>query len=116
MIFNTVLNCCAFSAYTSDEEKKRALTIAVSLFNDMKRYDFVEADAISYGSLIKCLGNLVPFGDARNKMASDVFVKCTEQGLVNGLVFDEIRRAVPGRVMAKLLEEPLQNKRHRKPF
>lgn len=116
MIFNTVLNCCAFSAYTDDEEKKKAITIAVSLFNDMKKYDFVEADAISYGSLIKCIGNLVPFGNARNKMASEIFVKCRDKGLVNGLVFDEIRRALPGNALAKLLEEPLKKKRYRKPF
>jgi hypothetical protein len=48
-------------------------------------------------------------------MASDVFTKCANEGLVNRLVFDEIRRAVPGKVLAKLLSEA-RAKRQNKPF
>lgn len=109
--YNTVLNACAFSAFTSDKEKKKALSIAVTLFNEMQKSTLVTPDAITYGMLIKCIANLVPKGSIRNKMASELFIKCRDDGLVNGLVFDEIRRAVPGNAMTKLLDGALHQKR-----
>jgi len=113
--YNTVLNACAFSAFTSDKEKKKALSIAITLFNEMQNSEIVTPDAITYGMLIKCIANLVPKGNIRNKMASELFIKCKDRGLVNGLVFDEIRRAVPGNDMAKLLGGALHQK-HKKPL
>ena len=67
-------------------------------------------------SLIKCITNLVPSGEVRNKMASDIFIKCRNEGLVNGLVFDEIRRAVPGKVMATLFSEAIKSRQRKKKF
>ena len=101
--YNTVFNACAFSAFTADAEKKRALQIAITAFKTMQQSGLVKPDAITYGMMIKCIANLVPHGKVRNKMASDLFDNCRQGGLVNGLVFDEIRRAVPGNVLANLL-------------
>ena len=116
--YNTVLNACAFSAYTPEKEKKQALSIAVKIFDDMKSSTIVNPDAITYGMLIKCFANLVPQGKIRNKMASEIFTKCTEEGLVNGLVFDEIRRAVSSNAMKLLLRDAhtLQHSRRKKPL
>mmetsp|Transcript_25010 Transcript_25010/g.28937 ORF Transcript_25010/g.28937 Transcript_25010/m.28937 type:complete len:694 (-) Transcript_25010:22-2103(-) len=116
MSYNTVLNCCAFSAFAKDNEKKKALSIAVSVFTELKQSTIVKPDAVSYGTLIKCISNLVPKGQVRNKMASDIFIKCTEEGLVNGLVFDEIKRAVPSNVTTKLLSKPIKSRRKKKPL
>lgn len=103
--YNTVLNACAFSAFTDNSEKKKALSIAIRLFNEMQKSTIVRPDAVTYGMLIKCIANLVPKGTVRNNMASEIFRKCIENGLVNGLVFDEIRRALPGRVLSTLLKD-----------
>ena len=113
--YNTVFNACAFSAFTKEEEKKQALSIAINLFKEMHQSELVKPDAITYGMLIKCIANLVPRGPVRNKMSTDLFNKCKNEGLVNGLVFDEIRRAVPGNKMSDLLGEVIQKKR-RKPL
>lgn len=113
--YNTVFNACAFSAFTAEDEKKRALQIAVIAFNEMKSSDLVKPDAISYGMMIKCVANLVPQGKIRNKMASDLFDSCRKEGLVNGLVFDEIRRAVPGNILANLMAGTVMMKQ-RKPW
>ena len=85
-----VLNACAFSAKTDDEQKKKALAIAVSLFKQMQNNsdDSVKPDTVTYGMLLKCIANLIPQGDVRSRMASNVFVKCYHDGLVNALVFD----------------------------
>lgn len=107
--YNTVFNACAFSAFTPDAEKKQALKIAVNLFNEMQKSD-VKPDAITYGMMIKCIANLMPRGKIRNRMASDLFNKCKAEGLVNGLVFDEIRRAVPGAVISELLQDVFRKK------
>jgi PPR repeat. len=111
--YNTVLNACAFSAFTQDHERKQALSLAVRLFNEMQKSTIVRPDAVTYGMLLKCIANLVPKGKIRNNMASDVFRKCIDNGLVNGLVFDEIRRALPGRLLSALLKDA-QNARHGK--
>lgn len=103
--YNTVLNACAFSAFTEENEKKNALSIAVRLFNEMQKSSIVKPDAVTYGMLLKCIANLVPKGKVRNNMASEVFLKCIENGLVNGLVFDEIRRALPNRALSGLLKD-----------
>ncbi len=116
LIYNTVFNCCAFSAHTEAEERKKAISIAIKLFHEMIQANITPPDAVTYGTLIKCISNLVPFGEVRNKMASDIFSKCANSGLVNGLVFDEIRRAVPGKVLAQLLHEPMRPSMQRKSF
>jgi hypothetical protein len=113
---NTVLNACAFSAYTPDEEKKKALSIAVNIFNEMRKSDLVHPDAVTYGNMLKCISNLVPKGEVRNKMAIDLFTKCREEGLVNALVFDEIRRAVPIEVLSDILSAAMKRRRGKKLF
>ncbi len=113
--YNTVLNACAFSAFTEATEKKQAMRIAVNLFNEMQKSD-IKPDAITYGMMIKCIANLMPRGEVRNKMASGLFNNAKEKGLVNGLVFDEIRRAIPGANMGGLLKDCFRNNKKRKPL
>mmetsp|Transcript_6082 Transcript_6082/g.15127 ORF Transcript_6082/g.15127 Transcript_6082/m.15127 type:complete len:773 (-) Transcript_6082:127-2445(-) len=116
--YNTVLNACAFSALgTSEEERREAMTIAVRTFGSMdssypsrfsSKYASVAPDTVTYGNMLKCIANLVPKGDVRNSMAIKVFNKCCDDGLVGPLVWNEIRRAVP----MKLLHDTLGLKRH----
>ena len=116
--YNTVLNACAFSALgTSEEERREAMTIAVRTFGSMdssypsrysSKYAGVAPDTVTYGNMLKCIANLVPKGDVRNSMAITVFNKCCDDGLVGPLVWNEVRRAVP----MKLLHDTLGLKRH----
>lgn len=93
--FNTVLNACAFSSLgTSKEERREALQIAVSTYKEMQE-EGIDSDTVTYGNMIKCLGNLMPKGDIRTRMALKVFERCCEEGLVGKLVWNEIRRVVP---------------------
>lgn len=110
--YNTVLNACAFSARgTSEEEQREALKIAVGTFASMSTSSTmttrsnsdtsykVRRDTVSYGNMLKCIANLIPHGDVRNRMALQVFRHCCEEGLVGSLVWNEIRRAVPTKVL-----------------
>jgi hypothetical protein len=112
--FNTVLNACAFSALgTSSEERREALKIAVKTFSSMSMLslshssrDAISRDTITYGNMLKCFANLMPPGDVRNRMALQIFQECCDEGLVGFLVWNEVRRAVP----VKLLQEACQLK------
>ncbi|KAL3918191.1 MAG: hypothetical protein SGILL_004355 [Bacillariaceae sp.] len=98
--YNTVLNACAFSMQAPTEEQREALKIAVRTFASMPN-ERIRRDTVTYGTMLKCFANLVPRGDVRNRMALQVFQESCEEGLVGVLVWNEIRRAVP----PKLLQE-----------
>jgi hypothetical protein len=65
------------------------------------RTEDIAPDTVSYGNLIKCFANLMPQGKARNDMSMQVFQKCCKEGLVGELVWNEIRRAVPPRLLSE---------------
>jgi hypothetical protein len=98
--YNTVLNACAFSMKAPIKEQREALKIAVHIFASMPEQR-IRRDTVTYGTMLKCFANLIPRGDVRNRMAIQVFQECCEEGMVGHLVWNEIRRAVP----PKLLQE-----------
>jgi hypothetical protein len=91
----------AFSALgTTEQEQRDALKVAVQTFSLMRKED-IAPDTVSYGNLIKCFANLMPQGKARNDMTMQVFKKCCEEGLVGELVWNEVRRAVPPKLLSE---------------
>lgn len=102
--YNTVLNACAFSARGGPDERRKALSVAVETFNELRRGQFgLSPDAVSYGNMLKCCANLMPPGSYRTKMASQLFTSCCNDGLVGGMCLDEIRRCLPPREFMQLL-------------
>lgn len=102
--YNAVLNAAAFSAQnTSSDQQKAALQIAVSTFTKLRQHPRLKPDTISYGNLLKCCANLVPQGKTRNEMALQIFTKCCEDGMVGDLAWNEVRRAVPPRLLSGIL-------------
>mmetsp|Transcript_29617 Transcript_29617/g.54654 ORF Transcript_29617/g.54654 Transcript_29617/m.54654 type:complete len:152 (+) Transcript_29617:2-457(+) len=71
----------------------------------MRQGKYVSPDAVSYGNMLKCCANLMPPGEQRNAMASRLFKKCCDEGLVGGMCLDEIRRCVPPRAFLPLLAD-----------
>jgi len=114
--FNTVLNACAFSAKADEAERRQALAVSVEIFNIMRQGNYVSPDALSYGNMLKCCANLMPPGEQRNAMASRLFESCANEGLVGGMVLDEIRRCIPPRAFFPLLadlgyDKPIRNRK-----
>jgi len=95
--FNAVLNACAFS----QSMKREALQIAVTTFKELPQYD--KRDTISYGNLLKCCTNLMPQSKAGIDMALQIFDSCCKDGLVGDLVWNEVRKVVPSRDLARKL-------------
>ena len=116
--YNTVLNACAFSAmHTPEQERREAIQIAVETYKGMSSRAssfrmrgndrIVSRDTVTYGLMLKSIANLMPKGNARSRMALQIFRECCDDGLVGFLVWNEVRRAVP----SKLLDETYRLKR-----
>mmetsp|Transcript_107625 Transcript_107625/g.219663 ORF Transcript_107625/g.219663 Transcript_107625/m.219663 type:complete len:235 (+) Transcript_107625:1-705(+) len=118
--YNTVLNACAFSALkTPEEERREAIKIAVDTYKVMSSRITSESfkrkggaivasrDPVTYGLMLKCIANLMPKGTVRSRMALQIFQECCDDGLVGFLAWNEIRRAVP----SKVLQEAFRLKR-----
>jgi len=118
--YNTVLNACAFSALrTPEEEKREAIRIAVDIYKAMSSRrslssfrrkgngSIVARDTVTYGIMLKSIANLMPFGTVRNQMALQIFQECCNDGLVGFMAWNEVRRAVP----IKILQEACMFKR-----
>ena len=107
--FNAVLNACAFSAIgTTQEEQREELQIAVTTYKTMSSSSSngstgVYPDTVTYGNMLKCFANLMPRGATRSKMSLQVFQKCCNEGLVGPLVWKEVKRAVPYKVLEDVL-------------
>lgn len=109
MTYNSVLNACAFSAMADSEEQKQALKVALTTFQELSSPQHkVKADSITYGTLLKCMANLIPKGNpSRIKMSCDLFEKCCNEGLVGEMVWNEFRRAVSRKILIQTLKNKL---------
>mmetsp|Transcript_54946 Transcript_54946/g.164578 ORF Transcript_54946/g.164578 Transcript_54946/m.164578 type:complete len:728 (-) Transcript_54946:135-2318(-) len=106
--YNAVLNACALSANDPNpDERKRALEVSVSTFRACRQSSSAATgggirsrpDAVTYGTMLKCVSNLVPPGQTRDGMASSLFGRCRDDGLVSTMVLGQLRRAAsPGAV------------------
>ena len=114
--YNAVLNACAFSAMASDEERKHALTVALRTFQEMQQSSSessmksgqrsIKADSITYGTLLKCMANLIPVGNpSRTKMSCNLFEKCCAEGLVGEMAWNEFRRSVSKKTLVQTLSK-----------
>ncbi|VEU39803.1 unnamed protein product [Pseudo-nitzschia multistriata] len=110
--YNTVLNACAFSALkTPEQERRDAIRIAVDIYRAMSsRIDLasfrrkgngsiVARDSVTYGLMLKCIANLMPKGKVRSQMALQIFRDCLDDGLVGFMAWNEVRRAVPSKII-----------------
>ena len=113
--FNAVLNTCAFAAFDKNNDmadldtRKTALRVAVSTFSELRKQRGIQPDTISYGNMLKCCSNLMPVGTARTDLAKKVFELCCADGLVGEMVWNEVRRSIPYKVIA---QEILPRKYH----
>ena len=100
----------------SDEERKDALRIAVQTFQELVTTEGIDADSISFGTMLKAIANLVPLSsmDTRNQLASKIFERCANSGYVNDLVLKEFQRCVSKDYLMEVLGDSSRADRRRK--
>lgn len=66
--------------YTVETEKKKTISVAIASFNEMVKSKITPPDTVTYGTLIKFIVNIVPLVEVRNKITSNIFIKCSNEG------------------------------------
>ena len=90
IIYNSVLNACAFTI-GDFEEQSRAIEIANSMLMGLDESPYGRPDHITYGTYLKVIANQMEPSPARNEVAATVFQKCARDGMVGGMVLRQLR-------------------------
>jgi len=107
MSYNTLLNACAYSSFGDDDEKKKALILALEIFEEMRNSRIVQPDSVTYCNLLRACSNLLSneFSiSKREKTAVLLFQECSKQGLVDESVLKELKRAVSKPVLLRTMK------------
>jgi hypothetical protein len=106
--YNAVLLACSESASVSQdgEERKDALKLAVTIFNDLRsaNQNGCELDHVSFGNMLRCSKLLPDDSSHRDELIKSVFQLCCERGFVNqfilrdlyGVALEELRQELLG--------------------
>ena len=91
IIYNAVLNACAFSSNDDEDTQQRAMEIAHQTFKELRQIPNIDPDEVSYGTFIKACANLMPHGSTvRDTVVEALFRKCCEDGLVGEMVIRQM--------------------------
>merc|ERR1712166_1547264 len=80
--YNTAIDACARCQGSADQ-KTESLKIAFAILKTIEMDDELNADGVTYSTLIRALNFLMPSGDERNKVAKAVFEKAKKAGLID---------------------------------
>ncbi len=90
IIYNSVLNACAFTM-GDFEEQSRAIEIANLMLMGLDESPYGRPDHITYGTYLKVISNQMEPSPARTEVAATVFQKCARDGMVGGMVLRQLR-------------------------
>jgi len=90
VIFNSVLNACAYSI-GDDSEQRNALEIASAMMKELEKSSYGKADHITYGTFLKVCENELPQSEQRSRLVDIIFRKCVRDGQVGQFVLDQMR-------------------------
>jgi len=72
----------------------------------------MEANHVTYGTVLKATAFLLPAGEERNKVASALFEKARTAGMVDLNMIMNMRKAVDNTVMRELFQDLQDKKGH----
>ena len=103
VIYNSIMNACAYTAGSDILEQTRAIEIASETFREIERSPFCKPDQVTYGSFLKVCATQMPEGDAKEKAIDAVFRKCCREGQVSELVLRQLQNTATPEQCLKLL-------------
>jgi hypothetical protein len=105
--FNAVLLACSESASVSQDvnEKKEALKLAVTIFNDLRSAtrNGCELDHVSFGNMLRCSNLLPDDSEHRDELITSVFQSCCERGYTNQFILRDLYGVASEELRQKLL-------------
>jgi pentatricopeptide repeat protein len=96
--YNTAIDACARCQGSADQ-KTESLKIAFAILKTIEMDDELNADGVTYSTLIRSLGFLMPTGDERNNVAKAVFEKAKNAGLVELTTLKNLSLAVDAKTL-----------------
>ena len=90
MIYNTIINACAYTIGDLSEQR-RAMEIAHSMLQDLKKSSYADADQVTYGTFLKVCENQMPPSDTRRQLVHIVFRKCAQDGQMGKFVVSQLK-------------------------
>mmetsp|Transcript_3386 Transcript_3386/g.7469 ORF Transcript_3386/g.7469 Transcript_3386/m.7469 type:complete len:686 (-) Transcript_3386:1196-3253(-) len=91
VVYNSVLNACAFSV-GDIKEQAQAMEIASALLVELQKSPYGnKPDQVTYGTYMKVINNQMPVSEARDKVVDTVFQKCAKDGMVGEMVLRQLR-------------------------
>ncbi|KAL7472126.1 hypothetical protein ACHAXS_012456 [Conticribra weissflogii] len=90
VVFNSVLNACAFSMGDLEDQSK-AMEIASSMLVELGESPYGCPDQVTYGTYLKVIANQMPASNARSQIVQAVFKKCARSGMVGEMVLRQLR-------------------------
>lgn len=90
VVYNSVLNACAFSVGDL-EEQLHAVEIANIMLVGLQKSPYGKPDQVTYGTYLKVINNQMPQSEARDKVAETVFRKCAQDGMVGQMVLRQLQ-------------------------
>lgn len=105
--FSSVLSSCS-NLSGSKKERQQAFDIAISTFEDMKRFG-VQPNHVSYGIMLKACARLIPTGNERRKHVREIFKGACRDGCVGRMVLDRLKDASSKVQYEALLREHKEN-------
>lgn len=110
IIYNSVMNACAFTV-GNELEQVKALNIAYNMFTGLESSPYGSPDAITYGTYLKVCANQMPDGDLRRSIIEATLKKCIRDGQVGELVLQQLKVVAPADLYTdltgRLLEDPI---------
>jgi hypothetical protein len=101
--YSSVINCCAY--YRHPEGQSEAMEVALRTFHKLCDLEDDGPNNITFGTLFKAIANLMPVGQEREDLVSDLFDQCCDLGHIDAFVLSQVRQASP-QYYRDLVEEP----------
>ena len=90
VVYNSVLNACAFSVGDL-EEQSQAMEIASAMLVGLEKSPYGKPDQVTYGTYLKVINNQMPVSESRDQVVETVFRKCAMDGMVGEMVIRQLR-------------------------
>jgi len=92
--YNAVIKCCALSKGDS-KDKQGAFSIASNALESIRTNDKLSPDLYTYPAFFKACEKLIGRSDADIDIIRKAFNQCCEDGLVDGLVVNNLKNFLP---------------------
>ena len=99
--FGAVMKACARTS-GNQQVKRKALRVALGVCDKLRRSPYLSIDPLIYDPLFTTIANASK-GQEYIKLVSEVFKLCCEDGVLNDVILQTLRRRAPKDVFAKLV-------------